>query len=53
MTKARQKFYRTHRETVVDDILESARQDDWEEVEDMFFNYGRFLERHPEALEVV
>lgn len=52
MTKTKAHYYRTHLKVVAADILEAARAKDFAEVEQQLTEFGRYLERHEEALAV-
>lgn len=46
-------YYRCKYRVFVRDIEDLISLRHWDEIEDAFFAYGRFLERHPETLSVV
>jgi hypothetical protein len=47
------RFYRKHEKTVQEDVKNCAQLRDFGAVEMLYLMYGWFLERHPEALEVL
>jgi hypothetical protein len=52
MTKTKANYFKQHEKTVVEDVLEAVKKKDFNEVREIFHEYGRFLERHEEALAV-
>lgn len=52
MTKKQANYYIMHQAQTEKNLKESARRGDFADVEDIMWDYGRFLERNPEALTV-
>lgn len=52
MTKKQANYFAMHQSMVEKNAKESARRGDFADVEDIMWDYGRFLERNPEALTV-
>lgn len=53
MTKKRIAYFADHEKTVLADVNMSVSAGDFEDVAQQFKDYGRFLVRHPEALEAL
>lgn len=49
-TKAEKVYFKSRREILDREVKDLARLGRFDEVEDEFYSYGQFLERHPAAM---
>lgn len=52
MTKKQANYFAMHQAQVEKNAKDAARQGNFADVDDIMYDYGRFLERNPEALTV-
>lgn len=53
MTKKQANYFAMHEAQVSKNLKDAARRGDFADVDDLLYDYGRYLERNPEALSVV
>lgn len=53
MTKKKATYFKMHENQVVENMLDAARAKNFDDIDDLMYDYGRFLERNPEAMSVL
>ena len=52
-TKKEAMYFRAHEKRIEVNMIEAAKSKNFDDLEDLLYDYGRYLERNPEALSIL